>query len=210
MPLPPVTMALLIAVAAGYGAQLLFGDALVVWFALWPLDAIPMGQPGGFLPWQLLTYALLHGGLLHLFLNGFAIYMFGPPIERLLGSRAFANYFVVCVVGAAIAQLATIRFALGDASPYPTVGASGGVFGLLLAFGMFYPRQRILLLIPPIPMPAWLFVTLYGALELFLGVTGTRSGIAHFAHLGGMLAGLMLILYWRGLLPMKPKRRLLR
>lgn len=210
MPLPPVTLALLVAVAAGHFAQLLFGDPVVVWFALWPIDASHVGQSGGFLPWQLLTYALLHGGLLHLFLNGFAIYMFGPPIERLLGSRAFGSYFVVCVIGAAVAQLATLRLSIGDGPAYPTVGASGGVFGLLLAFGMFYPRQRILLLIPPIPMPAWLFVTLYGALELYLGVTGTRSGIAHFAHLGGMVTGFLMILYWRGKLPIKPKRLLLR
>lgn len=210
MPLTPVTFALLVAIAAGHFAQLLLGDVVVAWFALWPIDGSPFGSSVGFLPWQLVTYALLHGGLLHLALNGFAIFMFGPPIERLLGSRAFAVYFVACVIGAAVAQLATIRFAIGDAAPYPTVGASGGVFGLLLAFAMFYPTQRILLLIPPIPMPAWLFVTLYGALELYLGVTGTRSGIAHFAHLGGLVTGLVLILYWRGRLPLKPRRRLLR
>ena len=79
----------------------------------------------------------------------------------------------------------------------PTVGASGGVFGLLLAFGMFFPRRRVMLILPPVPMPAWLFVTLYGALELVLGVTGTQKGVAHFAHLGGMLGCYLTIRSWR-------------
>jgi membrane associated rhomboid family serine protease len=77
------------------------------------------------------------------------------------------------------------------------MGASGAVFGILLAFGVAFPHRRVVLLIPPIPMPAWLFVTLYGLLELGLGVFGTQQGVAHFAHLGGMAAGFLLILYWR-------------
>jgi membrane associated rhomboid family serine protease len=84
-----------------------------------------------------------------------------------------------------------------NSPPYPTVGASGGVFGLLLAFGLYFPRRMVMLIFPPIPMPAWLFVTLYGALELFLGVTGTAQGVAHFAHLGGMAGGFVAIRYWR-------------
>jgi membrane associated rhomboid family serine protease len=91
--------------------------------------------------------------------------------------------------------------------PYPTIGASGGVFGLLLAFGMMFPRRMVMLLFPPIPMPAWLLVTLYGALELLLGITGTQAGVAHFAHLGGMAGGFLMIQYWRGRLPIKPGRR---
>jgi membrane associated rhomboid family serine protease len=79
----------------------------------------------------------------------------------------------------------------------PTVGASGGIFGLLLGFAMMFPRRKIVPLIPPIPMPAWVFVTLYGALELYLGVTGTASGIAHFAHLGGMIGGWIMLRRWR-------------
>ena len=95
---------------------------------------------------------------------------------------------------AAIAQL-VVTSMMG--SSHPTVGASGGVFGLLLAFGMIFPRRTVVLLIPPIPMPAWLFVTLYGLIELYLGITGTASGVAHFAHLGGMIGGYLLIVYWR-------------
>jgi membrane associated rhomboid family serine protease len=100
----------------------------------------------------------------------------------------------VCVVGAALAQLAVTGAA--NTPPVPTVGASGGVFGLLLAFGMAWPHRKLMLLFPPIPMPAWLFVTLYGLLELYLGVTGSGQGIAHFAHLGGMAAGYALLTYW--------------
>jgi membrane associated rhomboid family serine protease len=125
----------------------------------------------------------------------FALYMFGPDVERLLGAARFRLFYLVCVVGAALAQLlvtATIY-----PNPSPTVGASGGIFGILLCFGMAFPRRTLLLLFPPIPMPAWLFVTLYGFMELYLGVFGSSQGVAHFAHLGGMAAGYVLIRYWR-------------
>jgi len=144
--------------------------------------------------WQLLTYGFLHGNLAHLFFNMFALYMFGGDIERLLGAQRFLIYYLVCVVGAAVAQLLVTSGS--DMPPVPTVGASGGVFGLLLAFGMAYPHRKLMLLFPPIPMPAWLFVTLYGLLELYLGVTGSGAGVAHFAHLGGMAAGYVLLRLW--------------
>ena len=125
----------------------------------------------------------------------FALYMFGGDVERLLGPQRFLQYYLVCVVGAAVAQLVVMSGI--STPPLPTVGASGGVFGLLLAFGMAFPRRRIMLIFPPIPMPAWLFVTLYGMLELYLGVTGSQVGVAHFAHLGGMAAGYAMLVYWR-------------
>lgn len=193
-PMPPVTRALLIACIAGYLLQVLGGDVILVRFALWPLEGGLYDAP--FLPWQLVTYSLLHGGFAHLFFNGFALYMFGPEIERLLGTRRFAVYWLTAVVGAALAQLLVQAFTSGPSGP--TIGASGGVFGLLLAYGLAFPRRRLMLLFPPIPMPAWLFVTLYGAFELVLGITGTQQGVAHFAHLGGMAAGFLLVLYWRG------------
>jgi membrane associated rhomboid family serine protease len=214
--LTPVTIALLIALVLGFAAQMIFADPWVVAFALWPLDAATVvPSPQGplaihFSPWQLVTYSFLHGGLLHLVVNAFALWMFGPPIERLLGRGPFAFYWFTCVIGAAVAQLITLRWTMSPDALVPTIGASGGAFGVLLAFGMFYPRERILLLIPPIPMPAWLFVTLYAALELYLGATRDGSGVAHFAHLGGMLAGIVLIQYWRGRLPIKPRRILTR
>jgi membrane associated rhomboid family serine protease len=148
---------------------------------------------------------------MHLFFNMLALFMFGSEIERTWGGRRYFIYYLTCIVSAAIAQLAvqSMGGGLADANgtPVPTVGASGGVFGLLLAFGMMYPRRTVMLLLPPIPMPAWLLVTLYGALELFLGITGTQSGVAHFAHLGGMAGGFLLIQYWRGRMPFKAGRR---
>ena len=123
-----------------------------------------------------------------------ALYMFGGDIERLLGSRRFLVYYLACVVGAAVAQLVVLGGM--NRPPVPTVGASGGVFGLLLAFGMAFPHRKLMLLFPPIPMPAWLFVTLYGLLELYLGVFGSSQGVAHFAHLGGMVTGYVLLTYW--------------
>ncbi len=168
--------------------------------ALWPIDTPEQTTfrgigtiDTGFAIWQLVTYALLHGGIGHLFFNMFALYMFGLPIEHTWGTRRFVIYYVVCVIGAGILQLITAAVTGGM---YPTIGASGGVFGLLLAFGVMYPNQRIMLLIPPIPIRAKYFVIGYGLLTLFFGVTGTMGGIAHFAHLGGMLFGLAMILYW--------------
>lgn len=206
--LPPVTRALLIANIAVYLVQMLTGEFMVVHFALWPLGPSQYADVAGFQPWQLVTYSFLHGGLTHIAFNMLALWMFGGPIERLFGSRPFAIYYFVCVIGAAVAQLLVVRYFTGGF--YPTLGASGGVFGLLLAFGMMYPHSRIMLLFPPIPMPAWLFVLGYGAVELVLGVTGTQAGVAHFAHLGGMAIGFVLIQYWRGKLPVKPRRILMR
>ncbi len=193
--LPPVTRALLIVNVAVFCLQLVTGDLLIGAFALWPPASPRFPGAPSFEIWQLLTYGFLHGSLTHLFFNMFALWMFGGEVERLLGSAHFLQYYLVCVVGAAVAQLVVMGNL--DMPPLPTVGASGGVFGLLLAFGMAYPQRRIMLLFPPIPMPAWLFVTLYGLLELYLGVTGSGAGVAHFAHLGGMAAGYALIVYWR-------------
>jgi len=131
----------------------------------------------------------------HLFTNMFAMYMFGSDVERLLGTRRFQLFYGVCIVGAALVQ----QFVTATIQPTvaPTLGASGGIFGLLLCYGMAFPHRRLMLIFPPIPMPAWLFVTLYGVLELFLGVFSLNQGVAHFAHLGGMAAGYLLLMYWR-------------
>jgi membrane associated rhomboid family serine protease len=195
-PMPPVTSTLLIANVVIFGIQQLTGYLLIRPFALWPAASSAYPNASGFEIWQIVTYAFLHGSLAHLFFNMLALYMFGGDIERLLGSRRFVKYYFVCVIGAAVAQLLVLR-GMNEA-PRPTLGASGGVFGILLAFGMAFPHRKIMLLFPPIPMPAWLFVTVYGAIELVLGVTGTQAGVAHFAHLGGMAAGFAMIQYWRG------------
>ena len=174
------------------------GPQLLLQFALWP-----PGIPGGpaFEPWQLVSYGFLHGGLTHLFFNMLALYMFGPDIERLFGTRFFTLYYFGCVVSAALVHLMVSGW-MGS-TPAPMVGASGGMFGLLLAFGWFFPQRRVMLIFPPIPMPARVFVAVYGALELVLGVTGTASGVAHFAHLGGMLGGWLMLQYRRGGFPFR-------
>ncbi|HUD42566.1 MAG TPA: rhomboid family intramembrane serine protease [Dokdonella sp.] len=212
---PPVTRALLIANVAMFVLQQWFDPWLIVNFALWPLGphqvyGIENGVAlrVGFELWQVLTYGFLHGSVMHIAFNMLALWMFGGPIERLFGSRPFAVYYLVCVIGAAAAQLIVVSFFTGGF--YPTVGASGGVMGLLLAFGMMYPQARVMALLIPVPMPAWLFVILYGVMELIFGITRTQSGVAHFAHLGGMVVGWVLIQYWRGRLPIKPRRILMR
>jgi membrane associated rhomboid family serine protease len=197
MRLTPAVLWLVIACIAGYLLQMVTGGVLEYYFALWPTGQ-EYDTPA-FRPWQLVTYAFLHdrSNLLHLVLNMYALYMFGPDIERLLGPRRFLTYYLVCVIGAAVAQLGVE--ALSHAPSGPTVGASGGIFGVLLAYGLAFPKRRLMLLFPPIPMPAWVFVTLYGLIELYMGISGKDPGVAHFAHLGGMVGGFLLILYWRAL-----------
>jgi membrane associated rhomboid family serine protease len=125
----------------------------------------------------------------------FALYMFGGAIERVFGGRRYLAFYLVSVVSAALTQLIVAGL---SGEVYPTVGASGGVFGLLLAYGLYFPNNRVMLLFPPIPLPARTFVLIYAVLELFLGVTGSQAGVAHFAHLGGMVGGYLMLRYWRG------------
>ncbi|TBR40010.1 MULTISPECIES: rhomboid family intramembrane serine protease [Dyella] len=200
--LAPVTRNLLIANVIVYLLQM-WKPAMLAPFALWPLGS------GAFEPWQIVTSAFMHSGLPHIFFNMFALYMFGGQIERLFGARNFTIYYFTCAIVASVLQLLVLRYIEQDFQT-PTLGASGAVFGLLLAFGMMYPRERLILFPVPIPIPAWLFVTGYGLIELFSGVTGWAPGVAHFAHLGGMLGGFLLIQYWRGKFPIKPSRQLLR
>lgn len=194
--MPPVTQALLIANIAVFLLQMA-GMVSFEDFALWP----PGGFGSMFEPWQLITYAFLHGGLAHIFFNMLGLYMFGSEVERLFGSRFYVAYYFGSVVSAALCHLAVTGWM--GASPYPTVGASGGVYGLLLAFGVYFPHRRVLLLFPPIPMPARVFVLVFAVLELIFGVTGTAAGIAHFAHLGGMIGGWLMIQYRRGGFPFR-------
>jgi membrane associated rhomboid family serine protease len=186
--LTPATRNLILANVVVFLVEQVALYPMVRLFALWPIG--PM-----FRPWQLVTYAFLHDGLLHIFFNMWGLYMFAPALESHWGARRFLVYYFVCVLAAGATQLAV---EYGTGSPAATIGASGGIFGVLLAFAILFPRARLMLLLPPIPMPAWLFVTLYGVLELVFGVTGTEAGIAHFAHLGGMLGGALMMLYWRG------------
>jgi len=192
----PVTQYLLGANVVIYALQQLSGDWLLIHFALWPLGEFPVQGVDfsvGFEPWQIVTYSFLHGNFQHIFFNMFALYMFGSGVESYLGSKRFLGLYFASVISAAVTQLIVVS-ASGDVAP--TLGASGGVFGLLLAFGWLFPRSRVTLIFPPIPMPAWLFVTLYGLVELASGVFGTQVGVAHFAHLGGMVGAFILLQIW--------------
>ncbi len=151
-------------------------------FALWPWGS------GLFWPWQLATYMFLHGGFGHLFFNMLALWMFGMELENLWGSKRFLTYYLVCGLGAGVANV-IVPALLGPGAP--TVGASGAVFGVLVAFGMLFPDRPIYIYFL-LPIRAKYFVTAYIVLELFYGVWGMQSGVAHFAHLGGAAVGFVL------------------
>lgn len=187
--IPNVIFALLIINGAVFALQQVSPRFLMINFALWP--AGPSNSP--FMPWQLVTYGFLHGDLMHIAFNMFALWMFGRELELMMGPRRFVTYFLTCVIGAGIIQL--IVGGTQDGL-YPTVGASGGVFGILLAYGLAFPNRTIMLLFPPIPMKAKYFVLVFGLLELYLGISGNAPGVANFAHLGGMLFGFLLLRYW--------------
>jgi membrane associated rhomboid family serine protease len=186
--LPPVTQALILINAAVFLAQLVLGGVALESLALWPLGS-------GFMPWQVLSYAFVHANLLHLLFNMWGVFMFGSDLERTWGPRRYLSYYLTCALSAAAAQLLVAGL---TGAQYPTVGASGALFGLLLAFAMVFPNRTIMPLFPPIPMRAPVFVAVYAALELVLGVTGTQAGVAHFAHLGGLAGGFLLMRLWRG------------
>ena len=221
--LPPATKWLILACVAVFCVgQFVPLEGL---FALWPLTS------GNFYPWQLVSYGFLHGGIEHLFFNMLGLWMFGADLERLWGRPRYLQFLLGSLVAAALTQL-LLTWLIH--SPVATVGASGAIYGLLLAFAIVFPRRQfdlvgflpmVLLMIPstifnmagmilfvlmltnraalpirPIPMPALGMVIAFGAIELVLGVLG-RGGIAHFAHLGGMLGGFLMIRYWRGQAP---------
>ena len=166
-------------------------------FALWPLQPDPAVGQSNFHFWQIITYAFLHDTrhLAHILFNMWGLWMFGSEIERYVGPRRLLACYFASVLTAAITQLFVPE--LFGAPPVPVIGASGGVFGLLLAYALMFPQRKIMLLIPPIPMPAWVFATLYAGVELFLGLTGSLSGVAHFAHLGGMIGSALVFMQWR-------------
>jgi membrane associated rhomboid family serine protease len=179
---------LIVVTAICFLLELGAGDTAIITFALWPLQS-------GFMPWQLITYAFVHANFTHIAFNMLGLWMFGRSLEYAWGSRAILEIYFASVLSAGLTQL-LVTIVTGGV--YPTLGASGGVFGLLLGYGMCFPRRTVMLLIPPIPMPAWLFVTLYAVIELVLGVTGTQAGVAHFAHLGGMIGAYLVIRLQQG------------
>ena len=201
MPKTPAVTNLLIANAVAYLAVVLLKDVPIYgYFSLLPAES-PL-----FEWWQPLTYMFLHSDFSHLFFNMFALWMFGRGLEIDMGTKRFLIYYFVCGIGAALVQLGMAEIDIMNASSYPelinylrtpTVGASGAVFGLLLAFGMLHPNATIMLLIPPIPMKAKWFVIIYGLIELLLIFLQANDGVAHFAHLGGMFWGWLLMLWWQ-------------
>ena len=162
-----------------------------------------------FYPWQFITYMFMHGNFSHLFFNMFALWMFGYALENYWGSKRFLVYYLITGVGAALIQTGVLALEIrGMTQGLPpfaaqhyinqivTVGSSGAIYGILLAFGMCFPNVPIFLYFF-FPIKAKWFVIIYGVIELFAGIGGTADGVAHFAHLGGMIFGLLLILYWR-------------
>lgn len=168
---------LILANVAGYIIELSIGPELIADLVLWPLR-------DGFMPWQLVSYSFLHANAGHLAVNMVGLWMFGRDVESLLGKAGMFTLYFASVLSAAITQL--LGAAASDVQT-ATVGASGGVFGILLAYAVYFPQRIVFLLFPPVPLPAWLFVSLYAVLELTLGVMRTDAGVAHFAHLGGMV-----------------------
>ena len=154
--------------------------------------------------WQPLTHMFMHGGFWHLFFNMYTLLMFGAPVERAIGERKFLIFYFICGFGAMAlhwgVQWCQLHLAAGmaaDILSIPTVGASGSIYGVLIAFAMLYPDATLVLLFPPIPLKAKWWVLIFAGIEVVTGITGTMDGIAHFAHLGGMLIGFLLMLYWR-------------
>lgn len=172
-----------------------------------------------FHPYQIITHMFMHGGFWHLFFNMYTLWIFGSVLENMWGSKKFFLYYMVTGLGAALlhelvmfiqVSVWTPEIAAGSIQASqsmhalmmtPTVGASGAIYGLLLAYGMMFPNNVMALIFPPISLKAKWFVIIFGAIELVSGLTGAMgmsgSNVAHFAHLGGMLFGLILILYWK-------------
>jgi len=187
--------ALIAANVLAYALQILLPQGATENLELWPIQAID--GIAHFQPWQIVTYAFLHStdNIMHLGFNMLGLWMFGGEVERYVGPRRLLACYFASVATAALSQL--FIPVLFGAPPAPTIGASGGVFGLLLAYAFLFPKRKVIPLIPPIPMPAWLFATLYAGIELILGITGNISGVAHFAHLGGMVGSGLVISQWR-------------
>ncbi|MBU6436216.1 MAG: rhomboid family intramembrane serine protease [Betaproteobacteria bacterium] len=190
-----MTQILIVINVVGFLLQQAFGDTMIRLLALWPPVAGDWAQSSLTAPWQWLTYSVLHDNLAHIAFNMFGLWIFGQDLERVWGPRRIVLAYVASVfLGAAAQMLTAAAFGGGGV---PVIGASAGVFGLMLAFALVFPERRLMLLFFPVPIPARTFVALYALLELTLGVTGTQSGVAHFAHLGGLLGGWLVYRYGR-------------
>ena len=207
--IPPVTRNLLIINVIMFIATLVNENFMIGTFALF----YPTSQ--FFHWWQVVTHMFMHGGFWHIFFNMYTLLIFGCVVERIIGSKKFLLFYFVCGLGAVALHLGVEYLqlqsymegaALGNAAAIqniaiikntPTVGASGAIYGVLMGYAMLFPESRMTLLFPPVTLSAKWMVAIFAAIELFTGVTGVAAGIAHFAHLGGMLIGWLMILWWR-------------
>ena len=191
---PPVVQNLIIANCVLYLAVRLIpavNHFCAEYMQLWWTDAFNAPE---FHSYQFVTYMFLHAGFGHLFSNMFALWMFGRSLEYELGSQRFLTYYMVCGIGAALIQIGIASLFGEDLT---LLGASGAVFGLLLAFGLMHPNNMIYIIPFPFPIKAKWFVLGYAILEIALGWSPINTGVAHFAHVGGMLWGLALLFWWR-------------
>lgn len=202
-PIPPVTRNLLIINVIMFIATLINEDFMIRTFAMfYPTSYF-------FRPWQILTHMFMHGGVWHIFFNMWSLWMFGTVLEQAIGSKKFGVYYFICGLGAValhtLVQYLQVQpvLAAGNMNAYyalvntPTLGASGAVYGILIGYAMLYPDSILTLVFPPISMKAKWFILIFAVIELLTGVLGTADGVAHFAHLGGMLVGFLLMFWWR-------------
>jgi len=198
---PPASSAMTASLLVAFALQNLLGEVRVLPLALWPPghEVIGVDENGapivaGFAPLQMLTYGFLHGNLTHLLLNLAGLLMFAPDVERTLGTVRFLLLYAACLAAAALAQLVTAHL---EGAFYPTVGASGAIYGVIVAAAMLFPRREIFFFFPPVHLPARAAALILVIAEVVHGVLGTQEGVAHFAHLGGAVVGFLLILLWR-------------
>ena len=207
--LPPVTKNLIIINVIVFVASLLNQNFMIGTFALFYPTSVYFHW------WQVVTHMFMHGGFWHIFFNMYTLLIFGCVVERIIGSKKFLLFYFICGLGAMALHLGVEYLqmqsymqgaALGNATAIqniamikntPTVGASGAIYGVLMGYAMLFPESRMTLLFPPVTLSAKWMVAIFAAIELFTGVTGISAGIAHFAHLGGMLIGWLMILSWR-------------
>ena len=206
---PPVTKNLVIINVIIFLATLVNEDFMIGTFALfYPTSPY-------FHWWQVITHMFMHGGFWHIFFNMYTLFIFGCVVERIIGTKKFLLFYFICGLGAVALHLGVQYLqmqsymegaALGNAAALqhiteikmtPTVGASGAIYGVLMGYAMLFPESKMTLLFPPVTLSAKWMVVAFAAIELLTGVTGWASGIAHFAHLGGMLIGWLMILSWR-------------
>jgi membrane associated rhomboid family serine protease len=191
--LPVITKNIIIINVLMFGATFFIGDKMYEYLALFNY------QSPYFKGWQVITHMFMHGGLMHLVFNMFGVYMFGTRLEQIWGPKRYLNFYLITGLGAALIHTAVQTYEISqglDVLNIPTVGASGALFGILVAFALYWPNTELYLMFIPIPIKAKYAVIGYAAFELFSGISGFQSGVAHFAHLGGALFGFILVKYW--------------